>query len=49
MIVKLQKWLCPKCGLEWWSVKGKLYFKCWECGTLCNHTKNIWKINDETY
>ena len=49
MRYKLQKWICPKCGLEYWSLKGVLCFKCWECGIYCNWAENIWKINEENY
>lgn len=47
MIYKLQKWKCPKCELEWWSIYGRVYFKCWECRSFCNWTPNIWKVNEE--
>jgi tRNA(Ile2) C34 agmatinyltransferase TiaS len=47
MIAKLQKWLCPKCGLEWFSIKGKTIFKCKKCGALCNWTENTWKVNEK--
>jgi tRNA(Ile2) C34 agmatinyltransferase TiaS len=49
MILKLQKWICPKCKLEWFTVKGKAYLRCLECKTLCDYTPNIWKVNEENY
>jgi len=46
---KLQKWKCPNCQTEYWTMKGQLYLYCDECGTLCNWEENLWKINEEDY
>jgi len=47
MYTKLKKWLCPKCGLDWWSPEMKWFFQCLECGTYCDQIPNIWNVGEE--
>jgi len=47
MIVRLKKWKCSKCNLEYWSIYNQVYLICPDCEIPCDITENIWKINED--
>lgn len=46
MKLRLKKWKCPTCELEWFQLAGESYFTCPSCGKLCNRVPDEWHVGD---